>query len=750
MIVAGSIALGGSAQASAMTAQVGFAGQAGFSGQAGISERVGLSEQVGLSGRVGSSGQITSPSDGEVISSSSVVVSARTGLMQLRMGLYVDGPSTPSQKVASGGANQTLSGTFDAGDAPNGTFTVTLKGEITGSRYASTTFKLRRPAEAPGGVNASRQGTDKVLVTWNKGSEPDLQSYEVSNTQSGVVGRLSADSACAGSSCKAVLAVPSKAAGQKVGFSVKAFRGDGDGGSIGSGDSAAAYVTFPAPPAAQPTRKATDSAQAPKNRDARGVDALPTLPAKKQAIPSRKPTTPTRKPTTTKLPDIPDADPSGNLPIPSAVDQGENDGLVPADTKDGADEAPVQSDGVKAQSSESPIGNIGQYGLYVAGGILLLLLGAHAGAWARRRALATGSSGSARLTPAPDTDAPTGAAQAHNTNPGLHVRQPETGTPHTTAAPRRPAVILAVAKTRLPEQPSRPQQVPGMDAERSLDTPSKQSDGEGRSLSEARGRRSEAGMDAGGAEPLLPASAVESSPTSPLASSAPRASALSVELPLRAATAKPPYGAAPRRREVSPSDRRRGEASTSDRGQGEVPRPDRGRRDVPGSDRERGEVPRSDREREEVLASDQVVADRMGGGAVTPDWTRRSGAGGRRSGAGGPLPHVADGDDSGGVQGRQKEWGAQQAPLQIALPSSAVTDVPEPAAPAVAPAVRLEERWDDYLPPSPRSMEDSGFWERPQPGAADFWAADEDADDRGDEKGEERTQAGRRHRDGWS
>ncbi|MFD0468370.1 hypothetical protein ACFQ0B_08695 [Nonomuraea thailandensis] len=120
MLVAGSIALGGTAQASAVT------------------------------GRAGSSGQITSPSDGEVISSSSVTVSARTGLMQLRMGLYVDGPSTPSQKVAAGGANQTLSGTFDAGDAPNGTFTVTLKGRSpgTGTRAARSSCADRPKRQA--------------------------------------------------------------------------------------------------------------------------------------------------------------------------------------------------------------------------------------------------------------------------------------------------------------------------------------------------------------------------------------------------------------------------------------------------------------------------------------------------------------------------------------------------------------------------------------------------------------------------
>jgi hypothetical protein len=93
-----------------------------------------------------------------------------------------------------------------------------------------------------------------------------------------------------------------------------------------------------------------------------------------------------------------------------------------------------------------------------------------------------------------------------------------------------------------------------------------------------------------------------------------------------------------------------------------------------------------------------------------------------------------------GVQDLRAAEAARQEPLRIALPSSAVTDVPEPSAsirPVVAP---LEDRWDDYLPPSPRSMEDSGFWERPQPGAGDFWAADD----------EERAYVGRRHKEGES
>ncbi|MCA2227165.1 hypothetical protein [Nonomuraea aurantiaca] len=83
---------------------------------------------------------------------------------------------------------------------------------------------------------------------------------------------------------------------------------------------------------------------------------------------------------------------------------------------------------------------------------------------------------------------------------------------------------------------------------------------------------------------------------------------------------------------------------------------------------------------------------------------------------------------------------ARQEPVRIALPSSAVIEVSESGVAATPPAVRIEERWDDYLPPAPRAMEDSGFWERPQPGAGDFWAADDD----------ENAFAGHRHRGGDS
>ncbi|MEU8355625.1 hypothetical protein AB0C27_06370 [Nonomuraea sp. NPDC048882] len=785
--------------------------------------------------------------------------------MQLTVGLYVEGPSTPSQKVASGGANQTISGTFEAGDAPNGSFTVILKGEITGTRYASSTFKLRRPAEAPGNVQASKQGAEKVVVTWSKGSEPDLQSYEVSNTQSGVVGRLPADSACSGSSCKAVLAVPPKAAGQRVGFTVKAFRGDGDGGSIASDDSAAAYIAFPAAPSAQPTKKktTTDGRQTTRSRDSRGVEALPTLPARRQAVPSAKPTT--RKPATTKLPGIPDADPSGNLPIPDADQQGENGGLVPADAKGGDESAPVQSDGVKAQSSESPIGNIGQYGLYVAGGIVLLLLGAHAGAWARRRALATEGGGSTRPPAgAVQTSAPTGVVPpTAKVVTGAESVQADGGPSPAASVRRRPAVILAVARTRVPEAAPARTARPDLDLDPDPDlgvglgvkeSPSSASGMESpqnvlgrqqavagelpwemheRQLDDADGSPLEGGGHEGESvdRPSSKARRQEGETTGRLSADARRQERAEDRLSSgdrghRQGTADrvPPevrghQGETVRRLSLEARGHREetaGRLSSDARGQeqgavGRLPSDARGReREAAGeapsgptgrAARTVGEPPYSARRQrlssgaeqpsygEESVGSsydeglgrssygEESVRSSFGEGAGRARVAGAPSDGARRSAhladsgfylpgpsarAAAPSPYVAGAfsvhvdvehvrtKDVEHVRARDEVRGGQEAQgvaVRLALPRSAATEVSEPAA-AALPA-RLEERWDDYLPPAPRSMEDSGFWERPQPGAADFWAADDEAVE-GDDKDGSRSAVGRRHIGGES
>ncbi|HUR07431.1 MAG TPA: hypothetical protein VM347_33145 [Nonomuraea sp.] len=765
-VVAGSIALGGSAQAAAVMRQG------------------------------ASSGEITSPSDGQVVTNESVPISAHTDVLQLNMGVYVEGPSTAKQKVAGGGANQTLSGTFDAGSVPNGTFNVILKGEISGTTYATSTFKLRRPAAAPDNVAAVLEDAKKIVVTWSKGSEPDLQSYEVATSQSGIVGRLAADSACSGSSCKAVLAVPSKAAGQRVGFTVKAFRGDGDGGSIGSGNSGAAYVTVPASPVAKPQKTATKQATPTAKK---GVDTLPTLPGKKHTQPTAAPT---RKATTTKntdkLPAMPDTDPKGNLPIPTADttgDSGKTDGLSPDSAKGDAESAPIDSK-VKAQSSESPTGSIGQYGLYVAGGLVLLLLAAHGGAWARRRSLAGAVATAGGSAP---------YAAAASPSPGIQPQHGTDSVPRTTSVPRRPAVVLAVAKirpasehsrTQMPEQSRAPER-PGV-----VQTPE---------ISRASERLG------GHHQPQEQASGLSRMPERSGAQTPARSRMQALEHPRSAASDRlssgesDQFGAGvPDRSGLGVSDQSgQSGLATSDRlGQGVSDRSGVGVPDRSGAGMS---------ERPGVRVSDGPgagMSDRSGVGApglgvsgqfdtaaasdrfnlaAASDLPVSSSAAGWRSAEGpsagrarGPVPgpgpgpvraemravlplHLSDADmradqddwvsidqderapvDQGGWTGVDRgavDQGGRmradldgrevrQEPIRIALPSSAVIVVPESAAAVTPPDVRIEERWDDYLPPSPRAMEDSGFWERPQPGAGDFWAADED----------ENAFAGHRHR----
>ncbi|NRQ40216.1 Ig-like domain-containing protein [Nonomuraea sp. NN258] len=724
------VALGGSAQASVSTQSV----KAIASMQSAPTFLYSVQQASQASAR-SADGQITSPSDGQVVTNGSVTVSARTGALQLSMGLYVDGPSTSRQKIAGGGANQTLSGTFDAGSAPNGTFNVTLKGEITGRIYATSTFKLRRPAEAPSGVNASMQGTDKIQVTWNKGSEPDLQSYEVSTSQSGIVGRLPADSACSGSSCKAVLAVPGKAAGQRVGFTVKAFRGDGDGGSIASASSGAAYVTLPAPAAAptQPKKGTTKTQPTPKTTTdsktgTKKVDPLPTLP------PKQTNSTPTRKPVTTpktvnKLPAMPNTDPKGNLPIPTADtslddpgkadEPGSSDGLAPEQE---AETAPLKSDGVKAQSDESPLGNIGQYGMYVAGGLLLLLLAAHGGAWARRRALASAGTGSGSAVP-PAGGA--GAAQGQQAG--------NDSIPPTATAPRRPAVVLAVAKTRTPERPSheRASHERASHERPSHERPSHEPLSRERSAQErsahellAHDGLAHDGKSRTGADPSVTAGhhsrAADAARAIDVARTANLARAADLARAVDQARAAELASATERARAADPRSEDESSRSADRSGADDAAR---GVTGLPGSKGSSGHASgRRPHGTERAGAADRVrVADESAGA-------------GRASDVPVALPLYMSVDDL------REAQAARQEPVRIALPTSAVTDVSGSAAKVTPPAVRIEDRWDDYLPPSPRAMEDSGFWERPQPGSADFWAADDD----------EGAYAGRRPRDGES
>ncbi|MFI6481330.1 hypothetical protein ACIBH1_25595 [Nonomuraea sp. NPDC050663] len=556
----------------------------------------------------------------KVTSNSSVTISGTVDPLFDAI-LYVDG-----SEVARG--DQRVSYTWNPSERQNGSYTLRLvqRGKLVGARWDETSATLRQaiPPATPSGVDARLQSKDQIVVTWSKGDEPDLQSYEVATTQSGVVGKLPVGQACSSSSCKAVLAVPPKAAGQPVGFTVKAQRSDGEGGSIASGFSAPAIVMIPAPPAAQP-KKTTQPTTAPKDKNKQGVEAFPTLPAKDKSKPATTTNAQTPK-VKQKLPEIPETDEQGNFPLPSPEASGQKaagDAGTLTPESDGSTDGkgtPTVETGVKAQSSESPIGTIGQYGLYVAGGLILLLLAAHGGAWARRRALAA----AAMATPAGPGPAKGSAAGAWTsgatpraTGPVFaHSHLADDSLPPTSTAPRRSAVVLAVAKVRTAKQPEHPA-VPDQ-------------------------------------------SRHEASP---------------VSLPL-------------------------------------------------------------------YLSADDLKAGQREAEAV------RSG---QRDGAFAGAVHQHDADVSGPGQGAVRQAAAPEAradavrvsaeregspvradagprhePVRLALPSSAVTAVPDSERSAARPAIKIEERWDDYLPPSPRSMEDSGFWERPQPGAGDFWAADED------------------------
>jgi len=251
---------------------------------------------------------ITSPSAGEVIKTSGpVTISAKTGLLQLSMGLYVEGPSVPRRRVAQGGLNQTIKGSFDPGAVPNGVFTVSLRGEITAKTYKTSTFTVSRPPAAPSAVNAVLTGTSDVVVTWAKGSEPDLRSYTVSSTTAAKSGAIPLATACSGSSCRASLTVPAGAAGQRVGFSVKAVRSDGSGGTVASSGSAVSYLNMPA--AAQPTPTATSSVVTSSSASPSATSSVPTRGSTATAgsQPLQRLAGGTSKAGLT-LPDLPDAD----------------------------------------------------------------------------------------------------------------------------------------------------------------------------------------------------------------------------------------------------------------------------------------------------------------------------------------------------------------------------------------------------------------------------------------------------------
>ncbi|MEZ0077247.1 hypothetical protein [Planotetraspora sp. GP83] len=329
------------------------------------------------------------------------------------MGLYVEGPSVSRQKVGGGGASQTISGSFDPGDAPNGTFTVSLFGEVTQKTYKTSTFTLSRPPAAPSGVEArlkagqkggQKDGKAEVVVSWAKGTEPDLRSYEIST--SGEASAFPVDAVCSGSACRAALAAPAKVAGHEVGFSVRAVRPDGRGGTVASPGSAA-HVKIPA--VAEPTPTVTAR---PRAKTGGSVAPGPSVPWALTAFPKV---------------------PKTELRLPKVA--GGSGHASP-------EVAPAKTQAADPVAESSALGGL-NYGILIAVAVALLLLGIHTGTWWMRRR--TDADEAPTSGPVPATPVPSRPA---------------------TASVRRPVVIL----TRRPPQAVKPPQ--GVKPAPDLDGPS--------------------------------------------------------------------------------------------------------------------------------------------------------------------------------------------------------------------------------------------------------------------------------------
>jgi len=141
----------------------------------------------------------------------------------------------------------TLSYTFATAPLRNGSYRAALRQQLATLPWytaAWTTIRLRIPPAVPTGVGAHLVTGRVVRVTWAKGTEPDLSSYDVLSTSLAEVTGLGVRSVCAAATCAAMVTVPA-AAGPSVGFAVVARRSDGAGGTLASAASPLARVYIP-------------------------------------------------------------------------------------------------------------------------------------------------------------------------------------------------------------------------------------------------------------------------------------------------------------------------------------------------------------------------------------------------------------------------------------------------------------------------------------------------------------------------
>ncbi|MCW2777552.1 MAG: hypothetical protein JWN17_1277, partial [Frankiales bacterium] len=231
-----------------------------------------LGSGVALAPGAWAAGSVTAPGTGTVYASDQRVglsarVDARSGATQL----HLVEPGGADHTVDSAGASlvaQTLTFAFDtdcpaypgtscAGRRParNGTWTVRL----TGGATATSTFSLRVPPAAPQGVQARATSPRQVVVTWDRGTEPDLTGYSLTTAD----GRRLADgdSSCSDGTCRTVLTYDTDGPSTDS-VVVRAERACPDCDADLTASSAPVSVDRPAPPApaATPDSQPSDGA----------------------------------------------------------------------------------------------------------------------------------------------------------------------------------------------------------------------------------------------------------------------------------------------------------------------------------------------------------------------------------------------------------------------------------------------------------------------------------------------------------
>ncbi|MGE5290190.1 MAG: hypothetical protein ACM3ML_23990 [Micromonosporaceae bacterium] len=200
---------------------------------------------MGLLAAAGPAGAAAISAPNVITSPSTVTITAKTDAVQGAKLLF-DG-----NVVASAGQLQlgsTLSYKFSTSSLRNGPYSAVLTEQLLVLPWhtaASATITLRIPPAPPSGVTARLVSGRTVRVSWARGAEPDLTSYDVVSTAGAATSGLGVGSACGSGTCSATLTVPGGAA-TSAGFAVVAHRHDGAGGTLASGASPTAYVNVPA------------------------------------------------------------------------------------------------------------------------------------------------------------------------------------------------------------------------------------------------------------------------------------------------------------------------------------------------------------------------------------------------------------------------------------------------------------------------------------------------------------------------